>query len=151
MAPPSRARGPPERGDPREELDQRRFRAIAEPLDVRWIASEPYPQLEVRNPTRRTSYLALWPAYPDRSPAFCTCSDFARRGLGDCKHLEAAWRWLAHPTKEPPGGADRPADIAALWDEVERRIAEGPAAAERGIRELSDVGRVLWERRRPIG
>ena len=130
--------------DAAAEIDQRKFRAIAEPLDLRAIAREPYPIVEVRNPTRRTRYVTLWPAYPDRGPAFCTCTDFARRGLGDCKHVEAAWRWLRRPT--PPGqepALPPPVNPSALWAELERRLLVQAASEPKDIRALAEVGALL--------
>ncbi len=132
-------------------IDERRLRAVAEPLDVSAIALDPYPQLEVRNPVRHTQYLVLFPGSPEREPGLCTCTDFARRGLGNCKHLEAAWRWLrgrprescAEPTPEPAD--DR------TWAEIDRRLALPPPPAKRDIRGLSAVGAVLFERASDAG
>ncbi len=125
------------------------MRALAEPLDVRWRSREPYPLLEVRNPLRGTRYLVLLPAYPDRESALCTCTDFARRGLGDCKHIESAWRWLGSrsETDDPlPAVEERPAP-PAVWEEVDRRLRGDPPLELRDIRALGAPGRVLFERR----
>ncbi len=128
-------------------IRERRFRALAEPLDVRWVSAEPYPAVEVRNPVRRTAYLTLWPGYPERDPALCTCTDFARRGLGDCKHLEAAWRWLGRPSPPPEAGrGPEREDIARVWEEIDRRLGTLPPASERDIRRVSEPGRALFER-----
>src|SRR5271170_920842 len=81
---------------------ERRSRAVEEPLDVRLLAQEPFPLLEVRNPLHRTDYRVMLPTFPDRTVALCTCSDFARRGLGTCKHIEAAGRWLERHPNAPP-------------------------------------------------
>ncbi len=126
-------------------IDQRRYRALSEPLDCRWLSREPYPMVEVRNPIRHTQYRTLWPAYPDRSPSLCTCTDYARRGLGDCKHLEAAWRWLARapPEAVPPEEPTAPRSPQAVWAGVDRSLAAAPPATERGIREIGTTGRVL--------
>ncbi len=129
------------------EIRERKFRALAEALDVRWVEREPYPAVEVRNPVRRTGYLTLWPAFPERTPALCTCTDFARRGLGDCKHLEAAWRWLAR--SPPPHERRHPEDragVARVWEEIDRRLGALPPVAERDIRRASEPGEALYER-----
>jgi hypothetical protein len=102
---------------------------------VRLRTAHPYPILEVRNPIRRTEYRVLLPEFPDRSSALCTCTDFARRGLGTCKHLEAGFRWLTeHPdavpvVAEPPSTSPRP---STLWKRVDQRLhasARDPAPA----------------------
>jgi hypothetical protein len=61
------------------------------------------------------------PAYPAREGGFCTCTDFARRGIGTCKHLESAWLWVeehaaeaASLAPEPPEGGD--------WTEIDRAL-----------------------------
>lgn len=84
-----------------------------------------YPLLEVRNPLHGTVYLVMLPEFPQRSAELCTCTDFARRGLGTCKHIEAAYRWLTeHPDAEAtrsPGGA---LGLGAwAWKEIDRRTA----------------------------
>ncbi|MCI4339848.1 MAG: hypothetical protein L3J73_01075, partial [Thermoplasmata archaeon] len=86
--PASRSRRPSE-GD-EEARTQRRVRALESPLDVRPRPDGRFVRLEVRNPVPGTRYDVLLPAFPDRSGGFCTCTDFARRGIGTCKHLEAA-------------------------------------------------------------
>ncbi len=114
---------------------------------MRLRARDPYPLLEVRNPIHRTVYRVMLPEYPSRSSALCTCTDFARRGLGTCKHLEAGARWLdEHPDASPVGAPARPRfRPAALW----RRI-DAVAAAERrrpGLdpRRLRRPGALLFE------
>ena len=116
-----------------ERVTERRVRALEEPLDVRRLAG-PYPRLEVRNPIRGTHYTVHLPADHDPDGAMCTCADFARRGLGTCKHIEAARRWLDERPEEradPTGRteADRTAAAEGLWRRVDRRrasIASGP-------------------------
>ncbi len=109
----------------RAAREERRTRALEEPLDVRLRAREPYPLLEVRNPIHGTVYRVMLPEYPSRSSALCTCTDFARRGLGTCKHLEAAARWLdEHPDAAPAGTpAPRRFRPAALWRRIDAAIA----------------------------
>ena len=106
-----------------DERSERRSRALEEPLDIVLRQREPYPLVEVRNPLHKTTYLVLRPAYPDRSADLCTCTDFARRGLGTCKHIEAADRWMTnHPdatVTRPPRSSLRP-DL--VWKEVDRRV-----------------------------
>ena len=122
-----RAAPRPRRPDPDEiadEVSERRSRALEEPLDLRLRQREPYPIVEVRNPLHRTTYLVLRPTYPDRVPAMCTCTDFARRGLGTCKHIEAADRWLTnHPNAAPspplPRALRSPAEV---WTEIDHRL-----------------------------
>ena len=90
--------------------------------------------LGVRNLNRQTHYTVYVPAYPDRTGAFCGCVDFARRDLGTCKHLEAAWLWLAdHPeARSAPSGPS----AAPLWAAIEHRLRcpSGPAPSSLRIR-----------------
>jgi hypothetical protein len=105
---------------------ERRSRAVEEPLDVVVLAREPFAILEVRNPLHRTAYRVMLPTLPDRSVALCTCPDFARRGLGTCKHIEAGGRWLArHPTAAP-GNTLPEVDVGSVWEAVDHRL-ERPA------------------------
>ncbi|HEV8049609.1 MAG TPA: hypothetical protein VGP88_03345 [Thermoplasmata archaeon] len=115
------------------ERAERRTRALEEPLDVR---PEPGPPgvltLAVRNLRRQSHYTVYVPSYPDRTGVFCGCVDFARRDLGTCKHLEAAFLWLAdHPGERraaPPLGA------APIWGAIDRRARHlptgGPASGK---------------------
>jgi hypothetical protein len=108
-------------------IADRRARAIEEALDVRLQSRDPYPRLEVRNPLHGTGYLVMLPEFPDRNAALCTCTDFARRGLGTCKHIEAGVRWLAeHPDASPLRGAEWPATrTSRVWRKIDQR--EGAA------------------------
>lgn len=120
---PGRTERAPEAVRPREELEaERRTRALEEHLDVRIRPGTAYPRVEVRNPAHGTRYDVLFPGFPQRDGAFCSCTDFARRGIGTCKHVEAAWRWL----EERPEAAlatPAPFDGGPLWEEIDRRHA----------------------------
>ena len=123
---------------------ERKARALEEPLDVRVRAYDAYPVLEVRNPVHRTTYLVLLPEFPAPSPALCTCTDFARRGLGTCKHLEAAIRWMGgHPDARPPPGR-APAAAPDPWPEIDRRAKELPLPERLTGRALARPGAVLF-------
>lgn len=150
--------GLPRRAEPRREratdpsaptaaIHERRLRSLAEPLDVRLRASDPYPRLEVRNPVHRTRYLTLLPGFPDRQPALCTCTDFARRGLGDCKHIEAAWHWLTtRPAGDRATTPDREGPSPSeVWERVDRRLEAPPPLEERDIRALASPGSTFFE------
>ncbi|HEV2231691.1 MAG TPA: hypothetical protein VGS18_05855 [Thermoplasmata archaeon] len=131
-----------------EELRaERRARAIEEPLDVRVVQTIPFLALEVRNPVRNSHYRVLVPAFPSKESALCSCPDFARRGIGTCKHLEAVW---LHLDQEPPTTPIRRAELRPatdLWAEIDRRLARLDAATMSG-RALRSVGAVLVE---PLG
>lgn len=141
---------PPARPSPGQEAEavaSRRLRAVEEPLDVRLRYREPGLELEVRNPVHRTSYRVFFPAYHSRDAALCTCTDFARRGLGTCKHLEAAWEWLSR-LPELPKAPSRPGPSVpteALWKAVESRVAELGRSPPKEIRDLERAGRALVE------
>jgi hypothetical protein len=136
----------PDAEDLADELSERRSRALEEPLDLRLVQREPYPLVEVRNPLHRTAYLVMRPTYPERVPALCTCADFARRGLGTCKHIEAADRWLANqPDAAAPALTKPPVPPSAVWNEIDRRLergARGPRPASLRVRE---AGAALFE------
>jgi len=122
----------------------RRIRALEEPLDVRLAAVEPYYLLEVRNPTHRTAYLVLLPEHPRPGVSLCTCTDFARRGLGTCKHIESALRWLdGHPEATPPPRAPSAVRSPDPWVEIERRLAERENERRLTWRSLARPGEAL--------
>ncbi len=121
-------------GSRQSAVNERRQRAIEEALDVRVRSTEPYLRLEVRNPIHRTGYQVLLPTFPARDVALCTCTDFARRGLGTCKHIEAAARWLeGHP--EPKAAGGRPTPRPRLWSLIDRAIAA--RSSDRGPESLA--------------
>lgn len=132
----------PLRGPPAEELAERRLRALEEPLTVRARPGFSFPALEVRNPIHRTSYLALFPRAPSDDGALCTCTDFARRGLGSCKHLAAAYAWLRQHPEAPPAPAD---PTGELWAEIDLRLRLGRTADVDDPREMARPGGVLFE------
>jgi hypothetical protein len=114
---------------------------------VRERPGAPYPQFEVRNPLHGTVYLVMLPEYPERSAELCTCTDFARRGLGTCKHIEAAYRWRGdHPPSEPTATGPRSGSSGPgpLWKEIDRRMAS-PGTGPASLR-LRRPGAVLYER-----
>jgi hypothetical protein len=126
------SRSPEDREENARRRQERRERALEERLDVRPRPLAAYPVLEVRNPARQTRYLVRVPAFPAREGALCTCTDFAMRGLGTCKHLEAAWLWLdSHPAEPlptaPPPSRER---TSAVWREIDRAAEEALAARE---------------------
>jgi len=132
---------------PSAAVADRKARAVEEPLDVRLRSPEPYPLLEVRNPIHGTGYLVMLPEYPQRSSALCTCTDFARRGLGTCKHIEAALRWLAdHPGAPPlrPIREDAPR-TAEVWKKVDQRLAGAGRDPRRMSRRWRRAGEVLFD------
>jgi len=135
--------------DPEEiadELSERRSRALEEPLDLRLRQREPYPLVEVRNPLHGTTYLVMRPAYPDREPALCTCTDFARRGLGTCKHIEAVDRWLRTHADRPAHLVSKPAvSPSQVWEEVDRRLERtGKSRRPESLR-IREAGAALFE------
>ena len=131
----------------REAVAARRRRALEESLDVRLRSRDPVVDLEVRNPLHRTSYTVLFPEYPSRDSAICTCTDFARRGLGTCKHLEAGWGWLAGMRELPevtlPGTRHPP--VADLWKEIDRRQDQRRRSGPADIREVERAGTPLFD------
>lgn len=134
---------PPTSAENRKARDERRHRALDEPLDVVPRPGYGFPTFEVRNARRKTRYTVLVPAFPDRDGALCGCPDFGRRGLGTCKHLEAVALFIdEHPEvgREFPEG---PSSSDPLWTEVDRR--SNALAKERtvGMRMIRNLGAVL--------
>jgi hypothetical protein len=116
---------------------------MEEPLDVRPHADGPVVELEVRNPIHQTRYLVVLPSYPERDGAMCTCNDFARRGFGTCKHLEAAWLWLVeHPEPLTPA-PDPPGDRS--WAAIDRSMAQERENRSHDARTIRRPGRVLFD------
>ena len=91
------------------------------PLDVRPKPDGRFVRLEVRNPVHYTRYDVVLPAYPSREGGFCTCADFARRGIGTCKHLESAWLWAEGHASEVPEVPTEPSH-AVEWTAIDRRL-----------------------------
>ncbi len=135
--------------DPRDladELSERRSRALEEPLDIRLLRRDPYPLVEVRNPLHRTAYLVMRPTYPDRSTALCTCADFARRGLGTCKHIEAVDRWLTnHPDTSAPASSKPSVRPSAVWKEIDRRLEREKKGSMPASLRWREAGAALFE------
>lgn len=147
------ARTTPRPADPRrpsvdpDAVAQRRLRAAEESLDVRLRALEPFADLEVRNPVHRTAYRVLFPEYPQRDGVLCTCTDFARRGLGTCKHVEAAWDWLRTPSHRQASTVPTPdrGPGGELWGEIDRRVEALTRTAPAAIRDVEGPGAILFE------
>ena len=129
---------------PAQARAERRVRALEEPLDVRARPDHRFLRVEVRNPAHGTRYEVVLPAYPDRSAGFCTCTDFARRGIGTCKHLESAYLWAEeHPetaAHRAPGPAMEP-----TWVEIDRRLRSAPKALVPAAQRIRKAGSVLSE------
>jgi len=130
--------------DPVAARAARKIRSLEEPLDVRLVAVEPYYLLEVRNPTHRTAYLVLLPEHPRPGVSLCTCTDFARRGLGTCKHIESALHWLAgHPDATPPPRSSPAPRLPDPWIEIERRVEDVGTDRRLTRRSLARPGEAL--------
>lgn len=136
--------------DRRLALDERRKRSVEELLDVRIRQADPYRILAVRNPLHGTEYLVLWPTYPSSDVTMCTCTDFARRGLGRCKHIEAATRWMeGHAGERTPQLMGRPpVSGPSPWVRIDRAIRARRQDLAPASLALRKPGRILFERPR---
>jgi hypothetical protein len=147
-------RGPraPPTGPERERLAQeRRDRAHEELLEVRVDPRAPFLLLRVGNPLHESEYRVYLPAgtNPEAESA-CDCTDFAHRGLGTCKHLEAARLWLAeHPLPEPKGDPGATEFAGGVWREIDRRQAARPEDPRPASQSWRRPGAVLFELARP--
>jgi hypothetical protein len=139
------AREPPERL-PWLRYD-RMARAVTERLRVRPVPGQPFWVLAVRNPVHRTHYQVCLPEYPSGEAQFCSCPDFARRGIGTCKHVEAAAAWLAaHP--EVTLGPSRRSGASTLWRAIDAAREEYPSDPRPAAIRLRASGRTLFDRSR---
>lgn len=116
--PPGSKRRRPSVREPPERLPWLRYdriaRSVTERLRVRPVPGQPFWVLAVRNPVHHTRYQVLLPEHPSGESRFCSCEDFARRGIGTCKHVEAATAWLGtHP--EIPHRPAPPPRASSLW------------------------------------
>ncbi|MCI4352868.1 MAG: SWIM zinc finger domain-containing protein [Thermoplasmata archaeon] len=124
----------------------RMARAVTERLRVRAVPGQPFWSLAVRNPVHHTHYQVLLPEYPSGEAQFCSCPDFARRGIGTCKHVEAATAWLSsHPELTRPPGARR--SVAGVWRAVDRALKEARVSHRPEAVRWRQPGRVLFEKR----
>jgi hypothetical protein len=117
-----RASAPHAPGPSPEELSRaRRTRALEEPLDVRPRIGSFYAEFEVRNPRHATRYAVFLPEFPGKSGALCNCTDFGRRGLGTCKHIESVLLWMS---ENSGSGHPQPApfDGRASWAHIDAAI-----------------------------
>jgi hypothetical protein len=128
-----------------EAVRERQVRALEEPLDLRLRTRQPFPLLEVRNPIHRTVYLVMLPEFPGSSGALCTCTDFARRGLGTCKHIEAGVRWLAEHPDATPLDARLPRPVSRRWRRIDAAIAQATRDGGADARRVRRAGAVLLE------
>ncbi len=144
------ARSSSRRASTRSGIEERKARALEEPLDFRRLPG-PYPRLEVRNPVHGTHYLVLLPTYPDRSVALCTCTDFARAGLGTCKHVEASVRWLELHPEAVPDPSPLPEGMGApIWEEIDRMSRSVPPGLS-PARRMVYAGETLTRREPKVG
>ncbi|MCI4363630.1 MAG: hypothetical protein L3K13_04925 [Thermoplasmata archaeon] len=117
------------RGTPTEPFDSQEQRGLREQrgreelFDVRREAGVPFVAFQVTNPVRSTRYTVYWPTFPAPAPISCDCADFAHRGLGVCKHIEAVRLWTQEHAGEFEASAPSPDGKLAgnLWREIDRR------------------------------
>jgi hypothetical protein len=130
--------------------EARRTRAAEELFDVRPRPGYAFWALDVRNPMRKTRYRVLFPAYPSLEGAMCDCTDFATRGLGVCKHVEAARLWLDERREagelppRPDAGETGERDLAPVWAEIDRRLAARDRDGAPAARRLRRPGAALY-------
>ena len=126
----------------------RMARAVTERLRVRPVPGQPFWVLAVRNPVHHTHYQVLLPEYPTGEAQFCSCPDFARRGIGTCKHVEAAAAWLeSHPEAVRPPFVPRGA--AGIWRAVDAAGTEAKSSPRPLSIRLREPGQVLFRARNP--
>ncbi len=144
---PTRARRSPTGGTapPADPVRERRRRALEEPLDVRPRSGGACPEFEVDNPVHGTRYHVFLPELPGRDGALCDCTDFGRRGVGTCKHIEAVLLWVP---EHPGGGEARPAPFRpdTIWAAIDAARAAQRAAGPLDPATLRIPGEILLAR-----
>jgi hypothetical protein len=109
--------------DASEPPAERRSRGREDLLDVRRLRELPLVAFEAVNRGRGSRYPVYLPAAPSLEGGMCTCEDFARRGRGTCKHLEAVGLFVAkHP--EEAVASPRSTPLPRAWEEIDLRLAE---------------------------
>ncbi len=124
----------------------RMARAVTQRLRVRPVPGQPFWVLAVRNPVHHTHYLVFLPDPPSGEAQFCSCEDFARRGMGTCKHVEAATAWIeSHPDVSRP--ALRHRGVASIWRAIDAARIESKSSVVPDAVRLRKPGQVLFENR----
>jgi hypothetical protein len=124
----------------------RMARAVTERLRVRPMPGQPFWVLAVRNPVHHTRYQVFLPEYPAPESRLCSCVDFSRRGIGTCKHVEAATAWLeSQPEVTRPAAATRPA-AGNIWKAIDAARRSADSSPRPAAIRLREPGRVLFER-----
>ncbi|MCI4322606.1 MAG: hypothetical protein L3K03_01040 [Thermoplasmata archaeon] len=129
---------PPDASEPPPD---RRARGRDDPLDVRPLRDLPLVAFEAVNRARGSRYPVYLPAAPSLEGGMCTCEDFARRGRGTCKHLEAVGLYVAdHPEEGAPRAVP---PVPGVWDEIDARLAALGTDLRPWSARLRWVGRAL--------
>jgi hypothetical protein len=126
----------------------REQRGREELFDVRREGGLPFLAFRVSNPLRGTRYAVYWPTGTAEGPWSCDCADFAHRGLGFCKHIEAARIWAlehADELRSEPAGAPPARPAVSLWEELDRRWAGLPTTDRVSLSTLRWAEPVLLE------
>jgi hypothetical protein len=124
----------------------RMARAVTERLRVRPVRGEPFWVLAVRNPVHHTHYRVFLPDHPSEEARFCSCVDFSRRGIGTCKHVEAATAWLETHPEVPRPPAPRLAG-ASIWRAIDAVRRASKSSARPAAVRWREPGKVLFEKR----
>lgn len=120
-------------------------RAVTERLRVRPVPGQPFWVLAVRNPVHHTHYRVVLPEYPSGEARFCSCVDFARKGIGTCKHVEAATAWLeSHPEVSRP--AESRPGVSSVWRAIDAARKASEASGRPEPVRWRQPGRVLFEK-----
>jgi hypothetical protein len=115
-----------------------------EVLEVRPLTGVPFAAFEAVNRSRGSRYPVYLPAAPSLEGAMCTCEDFARRGRGVCKHIEAVAVYLRDAP--PPAAPDRTIErqrAADTWGAIDEGFAALPTGPAPTARQLRAIGRAL--------
>lgn len=137
----------------RSPAELRRDRAARESFTFDFTPTEAGLPVWTVTSASGQSYRVVVPAFPDRDGVQCSCPDFMTRGLGTCKHTEAA---LAHAALHPPPiqvDPTPPTGQAGVgWDTLERahddaltsaRRPDGSLDGESALMALRKAGRLL--------
>jgi hypothetical protein len=129
-----------------EPAPDRRHRGREDLVEVRRRPELPLVAFEAVNRARGSRYPVYLPAAPSLEGGMCTCEDFARRGRGTCKHLEAVATFLSeHPDEGLAVPLDESAEIRRRWQAIDARWVPRGGDPRPWPDRLRWVGRVLIE------
>lgn len=123
-----------------DEIAKRRERARSEPMDIQLGDRSLWGTSTYRVTGKSGGVYTVELGMDAGAAHSCTCHDFARNGLGTCKHVEAVHYW-AHGGEDADSGASAAETAAA----VEAPAPAGKAEAPTGERSVERLHRLVQD------